>query len=238
MTFARRRRLVRTRRTSIGVLLVAIISFIAGMTDAIGLLLAGDFVSFMTGNTTRAALALSGADFHHGILLLGAIITFIAGNSAGAVVGHVADRRIFAVLGAVSGLLAIASALSNHDVALPQFYLIVFAMGVMNAAVEHIEGLPIGLTYVTGALSRFGRGIGHWLMGERQMDWSVQIVPWFGMVAGALFGAMMTRWTGTGALWCASVLTLVVALASLRIPKHLQRRFDYLALRPRRSHRA
>ena len=41
-----------------------------------------------------------------------------------------------------------------------RFYMIVFAMGMVNAAVEHIEGLPIGLTYVTGALSRFGRGCG------------------------------------------------------------------------------
>jgi len=56
MTRARRRRIIRTRRTMTGLALVGSISFLAGMTDATGLLLTGDFVSFMTGNTTRAAM--------------------------------------------------------------------------------------------------------------------------------------------------------------------------------------
>jgi uncharacterized membrane protein YoaK (UPF0700 family) len=51
MTRQRRRRLIKTRRTVTGFLLVASISFIAGMTDAVGLMLTGCFVSFMTGNT-------------------------------------------------------------------------------------------------------------------------------------------------------------------------------------------
>ncbi len=63
-------------------------------------------------------------------------------------------------------LVAIAALLRGDAFALTQFYLVVFAMGMVNAAVEHIEGLPIGLTYVTGALSRFGRGIGRFLLGS------------------------------------------------------------------------
>ena len=39
------------------------------MTDATGLLLTGDFVSFMTGNTTRAALALAQGDLRHAAVL-------------------------------------------------------------------------------------------------------------------------------------------------------------------------
>ncbi|MGO7778444.1 DUF1275 family protein, partial [Rhizobium johnstonii] len=59
MTRTRRRRIILTRLTLTGLALVGSISFLAGMTDATGLMLTGDFVSFMTGNTTRAALALS-----------------------------------------------------------------------------------------------------------------------------------------------------------------------------------
>lgn len=40
----------RTRRTLTGLALVGSISFLAGMTDASGLLLTGDFISFMTAN--------------------------------------------------------------------------------------------------------------------------------------------------------------------------------------------
>jgi uncharacterized membrane protein YoaK (UPF0700 family) len=38
-----------------GLVLVASIALLAGITDATGLMLTGNFVSFMTGNTTRAA---------------------------------------------------------------------------------------------------------------------------------------------------------------------------------------
>lgn len=62
MTRQRRRKIIRARRTATGIALVAALSFIAGMTDAIGLTMSGDFVSFMTGNTTRAALSLQAGD--------------------------------------------------------------------------------------------------------------------------------------------------------------------------------
>jgi uncharacterized membrane protein YoaK (UPF0700 family) len=50
MTRARRRRIIRTRRTLTGLALVGSISFLAGMTDATGLLFTGDFISFKTAN--------------------------------------------------------------------------------------------------------------------------------------------------------------------------------------------
>jgi hypothetical protein len=49
-------------RGRVGLGLVAALSVLAGMTDAIGLLALGDFVSFMSGNTTRLAVAISEAD--------------------------------------------------------------------------------------------------------------------------------------------------------------------------------
>ena len=42
--------------------LVASLSVLAGMTDAIGFMASGDFVSFMSGNTTRLAVAISDGD--------------------------------------------------------------------------------------------------------------------------------------------------------------------------------
>ncbi|WP_323163388.1 DUF1275 family protein, partial [Pseudomonas viridiflava] len=43
------------RRTGVGMTLAASLSVLAGMTDAIGFMATGDFVSFMSGNTTRLA---------------------------------------------------------------------------------------------------------------------------------------------------------------------------------------
>jgi uncharacterized membrane protein YoaK (UPF0700 family) len=180
----------------------------------------------MTGNTTRAALALSDGNVVHAAVLLSAIIVFVLGNAAGIIVAHYSNRRIFVVLGVVSFALALASIMTEPHLMMPRFYVIVFAMGMVNAAVEHIEGLPIGLTYVTGALSRFGRGIGRWIVGDRHTEWTIQIVPWGGMVLGAITGAVLTRFTGAHALWLVSLLAMLLALAAMFIPRPLQRRFN------------
>lgn len=197
------------------------------MTDAVGLVLSGDFVSFMTGNTTRAAISLAGGDLRHGLVLLLAILTFVGGNALGIVLAHAAPRRTFVVLSSVSILLAVASMFSSPDMLLVQFYLIVLAMGMVNATVEHIEGLPIGLTYVTGALSRFGRGIGRFLIGDRDIAWTIQIVPWIGMLAGAVLGAVLVHIFAAEALRFVSMITLLVAIATIFIPRPLQHRFNH-----------
>ena len=77
---ARRLRL-RAVRGRVGLGLVAALSVLAGMTDAIGLLALGDFVSFMSGNTTRLAVAISEADLAMVLRLSGAVLGFVAGNA-------------------------------------------------------------------------------------------------------------------------------------------------------------
>lgn len=225
MTRQRRRSIIRARRTGTGIALVAAISFIAGMTDAVGLYISGDFVSFMTGNTTRAAISMEAGIYSHALKLLFAIVAFVAGNAGGIVVAHKFDRRIFAVL-VVVGLLVAIAALLRDEAALVQFYLVVFAMGMVNAAVEHIEGLPIGLTYVTGALSRFGRGIGRFLLGDRSLDWGIQIVPWLGMICGAICGAILGATLRSDALWVVAAMVFAVAIATLVIPRSLRHRYN------------
>ena len=226
MTRQRRRNIIKARRTGTGVALVAAISFIAGMTDAVGLYVSGDFVSFMTGNTTRAAVSMEAGIYAHAVKLLFAIVAFVAGNAGGIVVAHKFDRRIFAVLMVVGGLVAIAALLRNEASGLAQFYLVVFAMGMVTAAVEHIEGLPIGLTYVTGALSRFGRGIGRFLLGERSLDWGIQIVPWLGMITGAICGAVLGATLHSDALWVVAASVFAIAFATLIIPRSLRQRYN------------
>ncbi|MDQ0562887.1 uncharacterized membrane protein YoaK (UPF0700 family) [Rhizobium mesoamericanum] len=235
MTRERRRRIIHTRRTATGLTLAGAISFLAGMTDATGLTLTGDFVSFMTGNTTRAAVSLGHEDLRHAAVLLSAIMVFVLGNAAGIVVAHFADRRAFAVLSCVSIALATASLMIGQSLEMARFYLIVVSMGMVNAAVEQIEGLPIGLTYVTGALSRFGRGLGRWIIGDKQMDWTIQIVPWVGMLAGAIVGALLTQIAGAASLWLIAVFAMLIALATLLIPKRTQRRFNAVSRSPVRT---
>jgi uncharacterized membrane protein YoaK (UPF0700 family) len=221
MTVQRRRRIIKRRRSSVGLALVAAISFLAGMTDAIGLMSIGDFVSFMSGNTTRASVAIIQGDAAQGLLLIGGLVSFVFGNAAGVIISI--RFRPQAALLFVSVLLACAALQEGHPEL--RFLLLIFAMGAVNASVEQIEGLPVGLTYVTGALSRFGRGLGRWVMGVRNTQWIIQIVPWLGMFAGAIMGAVLVREVGDLALWVPSLAALLLTGAAFQIPRRWQSRF-------------
>lgn len=211
-----------------GLVLVAAISFVAGMTDAVGLLLSGDFVSFMTGNTTRAALSFAEGNYGHALILYFALWVFVVGNALGIVLAHtLSARRTFVVLTGVALTIAIAAMLPEREYPRVQFYLVILAMGMINATVEHIEGLPIGLTYITGALSRFGRGIGRWIVGDRNpTGWVIQTVPWTGMACGAVTGAFLTRWLGNDALWVVALAVVAIAFATIFLPRPLHLHFQ------------
>ncbi len=168
---ARRLRLRRTRGR-VGLGLVAGLSVLAGMTDAIGFLATGDFVSFMSGNTTRLAVSLGEGDFGGLVRLSVALASFVVGNALGVILARFSGRRAAPILVCCAMLLAL-SAVWPFDWNVPALVAAILAMGMLNAVVEQVNGLPIGLTYVTGALSRFGRGLGRWLLGERRNGWRV-----------------------------------------------------------------
>ena len=217
---ARRLRL-QVLRGRVGLGLVAGLSILAGMTDAIGLLALGDFVSFMSGNTTRLAVAISDGDMGLTLRLVILVATFVIGNALGVVVARLGGRRTLPLLLCIATLLCMAAALPI-DAQLPALLAAIIAMGMLNAAVEEVNGLPVGLTYVTGALSRFGRGLGRWMLGERRGGWRVQLVPWSGMFIGAILGAVLEHHLGLRAMFVSGLLAAVVGLLSLTIPRRWQ----------------
>lgn len=97
-------------RGRIGLGLVASLSVLAGMTDAIGFMATGDFVSFMSGNTTRLAVAISDGDMGLTLRLTLCIATFIAGNALGIVVSRLGGRRALPLLLCIATLLCAAAA--------------------------------------------------------------------------------------------------------------------------------
>jgi uncharacterized membrane protein YoaK (UPF0700 family) len=182
-------------RGRVGLALVASLSVLAGMTDAIGFMASGDFVSFMSGNTTRLAVAISEGDLGLTLRLVILVATFIVGNALGVLVARLGGRRALPLLLCIATLLC-TSAAWPFDMQLQALLAAIIAMGMLNAAVEEVNGLPVGLTYVTGALSRFGRGLGRWMLGERRSGWRVQLVPWSGMFIGAILGAVLEQHLG------------------------------------------
>jgi uncharacterized membrane protein YoaK (UPF0700 family) len=225
MSHQRRRQLVRARRTGIGLVFVMAIATLAGMIDAIGLMVAGDFVSFMSGNTTRAAIAIGNGNWSVAAVLIGAVGCFVAGNALGVVIASQFRKWLAGLLGMVAVVICVAAMLPIEMRGSWAFFLVVLAMGMINAAVEQIEGLPIGLTYVTGALSRFGRGIGRWLLGDRRRDWIIQIVPWLGMLSGAVIGSLLSLQFDQAALWFGAFGCALLAGFAGFVPNRLQKRF-------------
>jgi uncharacterized membrane protein YoaK (UPF0700 family) len=208
-------------RGRVGLALVASLSVLAGMTDAIGFMASGDFVSFMSGNTTRLAVAISEGDLGLTLRLVILVATFIVGNALGVLVARLGGRRALPLLLCIATLLC-TSAAWPFDAQLPALLAAIIAMGMLNAAVEEVNGLPVGLTYVTGALSRFGRGLGRWMLGERRSGWRVQLVPWSGMFIGAILGAVLEQHLGLKAMFVSAVLAALIGVLSLRIPRRWQ----------------
>ena len=208
-------------RGRIGLCLVASLSVLAGMTDAIGFMATGDFVSFMSGNTTRLAVAISDGDIGLTLRIFILIATFITGNALGIVVSRFGGRRALPLLLCIATLLCGAAAWP-FDTQLPALLAAIIAMGMLNAAVEEVNGLPVGLTYVTGALSRFGRGLGRWMLGERRNGWRVQLIPWTGMFAGAVLGAVLEHQLGMKALFVSGLISALLGFACLKIPRRWQ----------------
>ena len=209
-------------RGRIGLCFVASLSFIAGMTDAIGFVVTGDFVSFMSGNTTRLAVSLSTDNYILSVHIAFLVAAFVAGNVFGVLAARLFGRRAWPLLFCIGLLLCLCGLFAEGAAVL---LLAVLAMGMINAVVEEVNGLPIGLTYVTGALSRFGRGLGRFLLGEQRNGWRVQLVPWTGMLSGAVIGGAMARSLGLKAMLISGVITILVGVASAAIPRRWQLRY-------------
>ncbi|MFK0089750.1 YoaK family protein [Pseudomonas sp. NPDC090755] len=211
-------------RGKVGLYFVAALSVLAGMTDAIGFMATGDFVSFMSGNTTRLAVSLGQGELGL-VLRIGAVLlAFVVGNALGVLIARKSGRRPWPLLSIIAALLALAGLLPSAW-QLPALIAAVTAMGMINAVVEEVNGLPIGLTYVTGALSRFGRGLGRALLGERRHGWRVQLIPWTGMFVGAIAGVLLEQAFDLAALLFSALLALALGVVSLKIPRRWQLRY-------------
>ncbi|KQQ79810.1 YoaK family protein [Aureimonas sp. Leaf324] len=224
------RRRVRRRaraRIAVGLLFASLLSFAAGLTDAVGFLLAGDFVSFMSGNTTRFGIAVGTGDLARAGHLLALLAAFVAGNALGVLVMRAARGSQPVLLMTVAAMTALSAALGSGG---PAIVLLVLAMGAINVALEEVGGQSLGLTYVTGALSRFGRGLARRLLGHASPGWWVQVVPWLGMAAGAAFGGAAEAAFGHAAILASTLACAGLAVLALCIPRRWRR--TYLARRP------
>lgn len=157
---------------------------LAGLVDATGFVVAGGyFTSFMSGNTTRMGVELVHSP-PLALAPLALIAAFLAGVTGGAVVGRrFAGRHKRVLLGLVALLLTAGAGLLAAGLPVPFLGLAAMAMGLANNVFVRDGEVTVGVTYMTGALVRFGQGI-----------------------AGKLAGAPLESTRGYGFLWSALAL--------------------------------
>jgi uncharacterized membrane protein YoaK (UPF0700 family) len=188
---------------------------LAGCVDAIGWLRLQElFVSFMSGTSTMLGVALAEGRLDRAAALGTVVALFAAGAIAAAGLGRLAGRhRGAVVLGLVAALLGCGWRLAPvHGAGLPPMaYAVVPAMGALNLALPGVGGI----TFVTGALTRFAEALMAALAGAgRHEAWVTQLAAWAALVAGAMLGAQLEARLGADALAVPAGLALLAALAA------------------------
>ena len=199
-------------------MLASALSASAGYVDAVGFMMTGGFfVSFMSGNSTRLAVGLAdGAAY--AALALSLIVAFVAGVSLGAFVGRSAkERRPFAVLLLVSSLIATAAVAASAGADRLAVLVLALAMGAENTIFAEGGEVRIGLTYMTGALVKVGKGITSALLGGDRLAWLPYLRLWLGLVIGAAIGATAYLRLGANALWIAAGAMALLAFAVAKL---------------------
>jgi uncharacterized membrane protein YoaK (UPF0700 family) len=200
-----------------GLALAGLLAALAGMVDVIGYLhLNGLFVSYMSGNSTQLAAALGQGNLPAAGTIAKLVALFVLGAAAGQVLaGFTGEWHMSWVLAGVGVLLAIAALLATAPEPM------VLAMGALNASMHRAGTIPVSLTFVTGALVRFGQGLGDFLTRRSgELKWLAQVVPWLGLITGATIGSAAFMRIGGAAIWVSVALAalLLACSAAIRQP--------------------
>ncbi|WP_113913350.1 YoaK family protein [Roseovarius dicentrarchi] len=198
--------------------MAALLAGVAGWVDAVGFLhFGGLFLSFMSGNTTR--LGVSVAQGNLGVAFLPALVIgcFVLGALAGTLLDR-AGRSYGGVLVLVvvmAGLLGALALLRGDPGEAPVVALLAAMMGMQNTAMQGVGGHAVGLTYLTGNLTKLGQNLARRIMGEPVGAKCLLFAGmWCALISGAIGGAATYDRAGMAALW--PVVWLLGVIAALR----------------------
>lgn len=193
---------------------------LAGLVDATGFVVAGGyFTSFMSGNTTRMGVELVERPTL-ALAPLGLIACFLAGVIGGAVIGRRAGgHRKRVLLGLVAALLGAGAGLLAGGLPILFLGASAMAMGLANNVFVRDGEVTVGVTYMTGALVRFGQGlaarIDHQpLTSTRGYGWL-----WSALALGAVVGGGLCLTAPLAAAGAAFGFALLLWGAALRIER-------------------
>ena len=150
------------RHTRSEIALASGLAWTAGYVDAVGFLhLGGYFVSFMTGNSTRAGASVADMSLSGFLQAFGLIAAFFLGVVAASALRRVLDRHrrpaICVLSAAVLGAAWASTAVPGAEWVLAPA--LAASMGLLNAVFERGGEVSIGITYMTGTLVKLGQKV-------------------------------------------------------------------------------
>ncbi|GAA1355200.1 YoaK family protein [Arthrobacter koreensis] len=200
------------------------LAWTAGYVDAVGFLhLGGYFVSFMTGNSTRAGASVADLSLSGFLQAFGLIAAFFLGVVAASSLRRILHRHrrpaICSVSAAVLGAAWASTAVPGAEWMLAPA--LAGSMGLLNAVFERGGEVSIGITYMTGTLVKLGQKVTAVLFGERGNGWHRYLLLWSALTLGSLCGGAGYLLLGLTALGPAIVALTAAAAASWGHPGHL-----------------
>lgn len=200
--------------------LAYLIAGLAGFVDATGYLAADRyFVSFMSGNTTRLGVDLvtdTARAFIPALLIVGFVIAVTGGALLADIAGNYRKAAVTGISAALIGAGAIAHGMGSTSVFV---VCLLLSMGVLNNAFRRDGEVAIGVTYMTGALVRFGQGIAAWLQGRARPGWTSNLGLWLSLASGAVCGALAATLVPSWAAWLAAILAMCLSLGALWVER-------------------
>ncbi|MFF2823149.1 YoaK family protein [Arthrobacter koreensis] len=200
------------------------LAWTAGYVDAVGFLhLGGYFVSFMTGNSTRAGASVADLSLSGFLQAFGLIAAFFLGVVAASSLRRILHRHrrpaICSVSAAVLGAAWASTVVPGAEWMLAPA--LAGSMGLLNAVFERGGEVSIGITYMTGTLVKLGQKVTAVLFGERGNGWHRYLLLWSALTLGSLCGGAGYLLLGLTALGPAIVALTAAAAASWGHPGHL-----------------
>ena len=183
--------------------LAIFLAFIAGYTDAIGLIKWKTYVSFMSGNTTQ--LGASFFSEKYGVIITSIIViaSFLIGIYAGTCLSLWKKCRIKTIaFYIVSGIMMFYTFINYyHPVSvIPSVAVIGFAMGMMNTIVTTVGNLKVNTDFVTGTLNSLAKNSAIFTMSKDENEKNESkanvihlLLLWIGFVTGALVSPFLVR---------------------------------------------
>ena len=156
-----------------------------GSADAIAFLRYDTFVGAMTGNTVLLGIDLAEGNLDRAGFHLGIVAIFLVA----VVVTEIALRlKIPPAL----PLVLTALMLGGSEFITDQWSAAICAaaLGMQNAAVRSIAGVPINTVFITGNLVRLGTAVPEASAPQQQATLAVLTIAWIAYAAGAVAGAL------------------------------------------------